>query len=94
MVAITIGLLFSNSELHEHICLENVKNLYKSDFKCDDQQQYKYILEAEVVSTPKQFNDKSQFLSDQYEPDKNLSAGKPLRQFFDSLDIKKLLSAG
>ena len=59
MVAITIGLLFSNSELHEHICLENVKNLYKSDFKCDYQQQYKYIIEAEIVSTPEGFSDNS-----------------------------------
>ena len=74
--------------MYEHRCLENSKKFHKSSAKFDYKQQYKYILEAEVVSTPKQFNDKSQFLSDQYEPDKNLSAGKPLRQFFDSLDIK------
>ena len=39
-----------NSDLYEHIFLENIKKLLKSAAKCDDQQQYKFIFEAEIVS--------------------------------------------
>ena len=34
-----------------------MKKLYKSSGKCDDQQHYKVIIEAETVSTPKGFTD-------------------------------------
>ena len=32
-----------------------IEKLFKSDVKCDDQQQYKYILEAENISAPEGF---------------------------------------
>ena len=46
MVTIVIDQSLSNSAMYEHRCLENIKKLYKSDSKCDNQQQYKAILEA------------------------------------------------
>ena len=44
MVIITIDQLLSISALYEHRCLKNIKKLYKSYGKCNDQQHYKSIL--------------------------------------------------
>ena len=41
MVAIGVDQSLSNSSMYEHICLENIKKLYKSAGKCDDQQKRK-----------------------------------------------------
>ena len=50
----TIGIhpSLSNNALYEHKCLENIKKLYKQAGKCDDQQQFKDIIETAMVSTP------------------------------------------
>ena len=50
----TIGIdqSLSNSDLYEHKFLQNTNKLYKHAGKCDDQQQLKYILEADMVYTP------------------------------------------
>ena len=47
----TIGIYQSliNSALFEHICLQNIKKLYKHAGKCDDQKQLKYIFEDAMV---------------------------------------------
>ena len=45
--------------MYEHICLENINKLYTSDGKWDNQQQYKDILEAAMVSTTERFTEKS-----------------------------------
>ena len=57
----TIGIdpSLSNNTIYEHKCLENIKKLYKQAGKCDDQQQFKDILEAAMVSTPEGFTDNS-----------------------------------
>ena len=57
----TIGiyLSLSNNAIYEHKCLENIKKLYKQYAKCDDQQQFKDILGAAMVSTPEVFIDNS-----------------------------------
>ena len=39
MVTIGFDQSLSNSAMYEHICLENIKKLYKSSGKFDDQQQ-------------------------------------------------------
>ena len=39
------------NSLYEHRCLKIIKKLYKQAGKCDDQQQFKDILEADVVYT-------------------------------------------
>ena len=67
--------------MYEHICLENVKKLYKSAVKCDDQQQYKAIIEAEMVYDPKVFTDNTPISHSQSVTVKNTIAGKSLRQF-------------
>ena len=53
----TIGIrkLLRNSALFEHRCLQNIRNLYKHAGKCDNKQQFKYILEAAMVSIPEEF---------------------------------------
>ena len=52
---IGINLSLSNNDIYEHKCLENIKKLYKQYGKCDDQQKFKDILEASMVSTPEGF---------------------------------------
>ena len=44
--------------MYKHRCLENIKKLFKSSGKCNDQQQYKAIIESLMVSTPEGFTDK------------------------------------
>ena len=56
---INIDQYLSNNTLHEQKCLENIKKLYKQAGKCDEQQQFKYILEADMVSAPEVFTDDS-----------------------------------
>ena len=53
----TIGIhpFLNKNYIYEHKCLENMKKLYKQSDKCDNQQQFKYILEADMVSTPEGF---------------------------------------
>ena len=41
----------SNNAIYEHKCLENIKKIYKQAGKCDNQQQFKDILEADMVFT-------------------------------------------
>ena len=42
----------SNNALYENNFFENIENLYKQAGKCDDQQKFKDIIEALMVSTP------------------------------------------
>ena len=51
MVTIGVDQLLSNSDLEEHRCLENIKKLYKSAGKCDNQSQYNSIINSTMVST-------------------------------------------
>ena len=48
---IRLDQLLINSDMHEHRCLENINKLYQSSRKYNDQQQYKTIIEAPMVST-------------------------------------------
>ena len=59
MVTFGIDQSLSNSAMYEHRCLENIKKLYKSASKCDNQNQYKSILEAVMVSTTEIFTENS-----------------------------------
>ena len=36
----------------EHICMNNIKNIYQHAGKCDDQQNLKDIIDAAILSTP------------------------------------------
>ena len=57
----TIGIdqSLSNNAIYEHKFLESIKNIYKQAGKFDDQQQFKDILKAIIVSTPELFTDNS-----------------------------------
>ena len=50
----TIGIdqHLSNNDPYKHKCLEKIKKLYKHAGKCGNQQQFKDILEADMVYTP------------------------------------------
>ena len=45
--------------MYEHICLENIKRVYKTSGKWDYQEQSKEIIEESMVSTPEGFTNKS-----------------------------------
>ena len=49
----------SSNAIYEHKCLENIKKLYKQSGKCDEQQQFKDILEAAMFYTTEGFTDNS-----------------------------------
>ena len=55
----TIGIdkSLSNNALYEHKRLEKIKKVYKQAGKCDDQQQFKDFLEADMVYTTEVFTD-------------------------------------
>ena len=55
---IVIDLSLINNAIYEHKYIENIKEINKQSVKCDEQQQFKYILEAAMVSTPEGFTDK------------------------------------
>ena len=57
----TIGIdpSLSNNAIYDDKYLENIKTLYKKVGKCDNQQQFKDILEAAMVSTIEGFTDNS-----------------------------------
>ena len=59
MVTIGIDQSLSNNSMYEHICLENIKKLYTSAGKFYDQQQFKAIIESQMISTPETFTDNS-----------------------------------
>ena len=55
MVTIGVEQQLSDSDLHEHKYLKNIKKWYKYSGKCDYQFKYKAILEAYFLSTPEVF---------------------------------------
>ena len=78
-----------NSALFEHICLQNTKKLYKYAGKCDNQQQFKYIIEAAIVSTPEGFTDKTPRSPMNPKPVNKPSARKSLCLLTIILDAKR-----
>ena len=59
MKTIGIDQSLSNDALYEHKCLQKIKELYKYAGKCDYQQQFKDMVEASMVSTPKGYTNNS-----------------------------------
>ena len=80
MVTIVVDQLLSNSALYEHKCLLNIKKLYKYSVKCDDQQHYKDIIEADMVSTSEGLTDNIPLSPGPYVTVRNPSASKSLHQ--------------
>ena len=89
MKTIGIDLSLSNNALLEHRCLQNIKKLCKKFGKRDNQQQFKDILEAIIVSTPELFNDSSTRSPMDPTPYNKPSARNALCLFTSLLDVKK-----
>ena len=56
---IDIGQYLRNNALFENKFIKKIKKLYKHAGKCDDQQKFKDIIEADMISTPERFTDNS-----------------------------------
>ena len=72
--------------------MENNKKLYKYAGKCDDQQKYKAILEAAMVSVPKRLTNNTPLAVYTLGTLKNSSSRKSLRQFSTLLDVTQKMS--
>ena len=89
MTTIEIDQSLSNCAMYERICLENIKKLYTSSGKCDDQLQFKEIIQAPMVSTTERFTDNSPMSPGPPMIVKKRSARKSIRLFTEVLDVKK-----
>ena len=87
----TIGIhpSLSKNAIYEHKCLENIKKLYKQAGKCDDQQQFKDILEAAMVSTPEGFTNISPISPMTSTPIEKPNTQKSLCLFNNIFEVKK-----
>ena len=93
MKTIGIDQSLSNSDLLEHRFLQNIKKIYQYAGECDDQQQFKDILEDAMVSTSKGFTNNSPGYPMTPIPVKKNSDRKSLCIFTNILDVKnKMLS--
>ena len=61
---------------------------YKTEGKCNDQQQYKAITEAEIMLAPEGCTYNSPMTRIQYEPTKNPSARKSLCKVSEASNVK------
>ena len=86
----TIGIYqsLSNNDIYEHKCLENIKILYKKSGKCDNQKQFKDILESAMISTPKGFTNSSPIYPMTSTPIKKPIPLKSLCLFTKNIDVK------
>ena len=83
---IVIDQSLRNNALYEHKCIQNIKKLYKHADKCDDQQQFKDIIEANMVSTPEGFTNDIPISPMASTPAKKPSSRKSLCIFTNILD--------
>ena len=88
MKTIGIDQTLSNDALFEQKCLQNINKLYKHSGKCDDQQQFKDILEAGMVSNPEGFIYNSTRSPMTTTPVNKPSANKSLCLFTNILHVK------
>ena len=72
----------------EHICMNNIKKIYQHAGKCDDQQNLKYIIDADILSTPEEVTDDIPNMPKTSTPVKKPSARKSLCLFTNILDVK------
>ena len=89
MKTIGIDQSLSNSALFEHICIKNINKLYQHAGKCENHQQFKYIIEAAMVSTTELFSNNSAISPTTPTSVKKLSARKSLCLFTNMFDVKK-----
>ena len=73
----------------EHICMNNIKNIYQHAGKCGDQQNLKDIIYAAILSTPYGVTDNSPNVHMTSTPVKKPSASESLCLFTNKLDFKQ-----
>ena len=71
---------------------EKHKMVIQNCWKCNDQQQYKTIIDSEMVSTPDGFTDNIPISTRHSVTVKHCSARKSLCRFSEPLDIKSKTS--
>ena len=76
------------TRVFEHRCINNIKKIYQHAGNCDNQQNIKDILEADLLSTPEGFTDNSPNVHIPSTPVKKTSARKSLCLFMNILDVK------
>ena len=81
-----------NSAPFEHRCLQNIKKLYKHAGKCDDQHQFKEIIEAALVANTEGFTNNSTIFPVTPTPIKKPSARKSLFLFTNIFYVRKKTS--
>ena len=86
----TIGIYQSSFTRYsfEHICMNNIKNIYQHAGKCDDQQNLKDIIDAAILSTPELVTDNSPNVHLTPSPFNKPSARKSMYLFTDILDVQ------
>ena len=72
----------------EHRCMNNIKKIYQHAGKCDDQQNFKDIIDAAILSTIEGLTDNSPNLHMTSTPVKKPSASKSLCLFTNILGVK------
>ena len=72
----------------EHKCMNNIKKIYQHAGKCDDQQNLKDILDADMVFTPEVITYNIPNVPMTSTPVKKPSASKSLCLFTNILDIR------
>ena len=72
----------------EHRCMNNIKKIYQHAGKCDDQQNLKDILEADILSIPERFIENSPNVHVTSSPFNKPSASKSLCLFTNILAVK------
>ena len=78
-----------NNDIYEHKCLKKIKKLYKHAGKCDNQQQFKYIIKVALVYTTGVFTNYIPISPMKSTTVKKPSARKSLCLFTNILDVKK-----
>ena len=72
----------------EHRCMNNIKKIYQHAGKCDDKQNLKDIIDADIISTPEGVTDNSPNVHMASTPVKKPSSRKSLYLFTNILDFQ------
>ena len=72
----------------EHRCMNNIKKIYQHAGKCDNQQNFKDIIDAAIISTPEGVTDNSSNVHMTSTPVNKPSARKALCLFTNILAVK------
>ena len=89
MKTIGIDQSVSNGASFEHKCFNSIKKVYQHAVKVDDQQKFKDIIEAVMISTPEEITDDSHSLPMTQTTVKKPSPGKSLHIITSIFDVKR-----